>query len=107
MICPGCWTGPGLPAGAGAVHGRQHGTGRALAIAEAVYRPDHPQVATRLNNLALILKDLGLPAEARPLQERALAITEARRPFRAKLVGEIRLLARSSPGDRRIQALNR
>jgi tetratricopeptide (TPR) repeat protein len=37
----------------------------------------HPHVATRLNNLALILRDLGLPAEARPLQERALAIDEA------------------------------
>jgi len=39
----------------------------------------HPHVATRLNNLALILRDLGLPAEARPLQERALAIDEAQR----------------------------
>ena len=53
---------------------------RALEIAEAVYGPDHLTVAIRLNNLALILRDLGMPAEARPLQERALAITEARRP---------------------------
>ncbi len=30
-----------------------------------------------LNNLALILQDLGQPEEARPLQERALAIDEA------------------------------
>ena len=50
---------------------------RALAIDEAAYGPDHPDVATRLNNLALILQDLGQPQEARPLQERALAITEA------------------------------
>jgi tetratricopeptide (TPR) repeat protein len=49
---------------------------RALAISEAAYGPDHPTVATRLNNLALILRDLGQPGEARPLQERALAITE-------------------------------
>ena len=50
---------------------------RALAIDEAAYGPDHPDVATGLNNLALILQDLGDPAGARPLQERALAIAEA------------------------------
>ena len=93
---------------------------RALAIDEAAYGPDHPDVATGLNNLALILagpgpagsrpgrwpnapwpsprpptapttptspsglnnlalilQDLGQPAEARPLAERALAIDEA------------------------------
>ena len=50
---------------------------RALAIAEAAYGPDHPTVATDLNNLARILQDLGQPEQARPLQERALAIAEA------------------------------
>jgi Tetratricopeptide repeat len=50
---------------------------RALSITEAAYGPDHPTVATRLNNLALILLDLGQPVEARPLAERALTITEA------------------------------
>ena len=50
---------------------------RALAIDEAAYGPDHPDVAVRLNNLATIRKDLGQPEEARSLQERALAITEA------------------------------
>ena len=50
---------------------------RALAIDEAAYGPDHPAVATDLNNLALILRDLGQPEAARPLQERALAIDEA------------------------------
>ncbi len=50
---------------------------RALAIDEAAYGPDHPTVAIRLSNLALILQDLGQLAEARPLAERALAITEA------------------------------
>ncbi|WP_433265927.1 FxSxx-COOH system tetratricopeptide repeat protein [Actinosynnema sp. CS-041913] len=49
---------------------------RALAIAETAYGPDHPTVATRLNNLGLALSDLGRPADARPLFERALAITE-------------------------------
>ena len=33
--------------------------------------------ATALNNLAQILQDLGQPEAARPLQERALGITEA------------------------------
>ena len=50
---------------------------RALAIDEAAYGPDHPDVATDLNNLAQILQDLGQPEGARPLQERALAIDEA------------------------------
>jgi len=50
---------------------------RALAIDEAALGPDHPAVATDLNNLAWILRDLGLAGEARPLAERALAITEA------------------------------
>jgi tetratricopeptide (TPR) repeat protein len=50
---------------------------RALAIDEAALGPDHPAVATDLNNLALIVQDLGLAGEARRLAERALAITEA------------------------------
>ncbi len=50
---------------------------RALSITGAAYGPDHPNVAHRLNNLALILRELGQPEAARPLQERALAIDEA------------------------------
>ncbi|WP_367134559.1 FxSxx-COOH system tetratricopeptide repeat protein [Saccharothrix sp. HUAS TT1] len=50
---------------------------RALAIAEATYGPDHPEVATVLNNLGLALRDLGRPGDAQPLLERALAIAEA------------------------------
>jgi hypothetical protein len=48
-----------------------------LAIDEGAYAPDHPEVAASLNNLALILRDLGQPAAARPLQERTMAIDEA------------------------------
>jgi tetratricopeptide (TPR) repeat protein len=47
---------------------------RALAIAEAAYGPEHPEVGTRLNNLALVLRDLGDLAGARERFERALAI---------------------------------
>jgi tetratricopeptide (TPR) repeat protein len=50
---------------------------RALAIDEAAYGPDHPEVGTDLNNLAQIWQDLGQLERARPLAERALAITEA------------------------------
>jgi hypothetical protein len=52
-------------------------TERALAIAEAAYGPDHPEVAIRLNNLAMIWRDVGELGKARPLAERALAIDEA------------------------------
>ena len=50
---------------------------RALAIDEAAYGPDHPDVATDLSNLAHILQALGDLEGARPLQERALAIVKA------------------------------
>jgi len=48
-----------------------------MAINEAAYGPDHPNIATRLNDLATILWDLGQLENAWPLQERALAITKA------------------------------
>jgi tetratricopeptide (TPR) repeat protein len=48
-----------------------------LAITEASYGPDHPQVATTLNNLAQLLQATNRLAEAEPLMKRALAITEA------------------------------
>jgi tetratricopeptide (TPR) repeat protein len=50
---------------------------RALAIDEAVYGPDHPDVATILNNLGSVLQDLGDLQGARFHYERALAIDEA------------------------------
>jgi tetratricopeptide (TPR) repeat protein len=63
------------------VHGRPNDARppleRALAIDEAAHGPDHPRVATTLNNLAGALRDLGHPEQAQPLYERALAI---RRP---------------------------
>ncbi|MEV6868533.1 tetratricopeptide repeat protein, partial [Streptosporangium subroseum] len=43
----------------------------------AAYGPDHPTVATLLSNLAFNFRDLGRPGEAVPLEQRALAITEA------------------------------
>ena len=46
---------------------------RALAIREKALGPDHPDTATSLNNLALLLKSKGDYAGAEPLCRRALA----------------------------------
>jgi tetratricopeptide (TPR) repeat protein len=62
------------------VHGRLHAARRllerALSIAETADGPEHRRVGAALNNLALVLRDLGDPAAARPLLERALSIAE-------------------------------
>jgi tetratricopeptide (TPR) repeat protein len=47
---------------------------RALAINEAAFGPDHPNVATVVNNLGSVLGDLGDHEGARAAYERALAI---------------------------------
>lgn len=49
---------------------------KAVEIGEAVLGPDHPDLATWLNNLATLVKDRGDPAGAEPLQRRAVAIGE-------------------------------
>ncbi len=50
---------------------------RALAIDEASYGKDHPEVATDLGNLAQLLYHTNRMTEAEPLMWRALAIYEA------------------------------
>jgi tetratricopeptide (TPR) repeat protein len=55
----------------------QHALERAVAIAEANHGPDHPTVATYVNNLGDVLRDLGDLAGARSHFERALLIDEA------------------------------
>ena len=47
---------------------------RALAIDEAAYGPEHPDVARDLNNLAQLLQDTNRLAEAEPLMRRSLVI---------------------------------
>jgi tetratricopeptide (TPR) repeat protein len=47
---------------------------RGLRISEAVYGPEHPNVATQLGNLGRVLQDLGDVAGARANFERALKI---------------------------------
>ena len=49
---------------------------RALAINEECCGPDHPEVATCLNNLALLLRDTNRLAEAETVIRRALTIGE-------------------------------
>ncbi len=45
----------------------------ALKVAEQTFAPDHPNVATNLNNLAMLYVGQGKYAEAEPLHKRALA----------------------------------
>jgi hypothetical protein len=47
---------------------------RALAITEASYGPDHPTVAIRLNNLALLLGATNRAGEAEPLYRRSVVL---------------------------------
>jgi Tfp pilus assembly protein PilF len=50
---------------------------RALAIEEAVYGLEHPEVASTLGNLGSVQQQLGEFEAARASQQRALAIFEA------------------------------
>ena len=50
---------------------------QALALRQAVLGERHPDTATSLNNLALLLRSQGDYAAAKPLYEQALAITKA------------------------------
>jgi tetratricopeptide (TPR) repeat protein len=49
---------------------------KALEVAEANVGPDHPNVATSLNNLAALYDTQGQYAQAEPLYQRSLAIRE-------------------------------
>ena len=48
-----------------------------MAIDEAALGPAHSNVATKLNNLAVLYSTQGKYAEAEPLYQRALEIREA------------------------------
>jgi len=67
---------------------------RALEIAENLFSPDHPQVPTRLNNLAMLYMDQGKHAQAEPLLHRALEIVKrAPAPDHAHLADALNNLA--------------
>jgi hypothetical protein len=62
-----CWTRTGSPKAEPLIR-------RALAISEKSSGPDHPDVATRLHNLAGLLQTTNRLAEAEPLLRRVLDI---------------------------------
>ena len=49
---------------------------KAVQLAEQIHGKDHPEVATTLNNLALLYKKLSRYKEAEPIYNRSLAISE-------------------------------
>ena len=51
---------------------------RALAIREKALGPEHPRVATCLENCALCLRNMGRPDKAEPLEARARTIRAKR-----------------------------
>ena len=90
---------------------------RALAIDEASFGPDHPNVAIRLNNLAELLRATNRLAEAEPPMRRAVAIDEASfgpdhptvaRDFNnlAQLLQDTNRLAEAEPLMRRALAID-
>jgi tetratricopeptide (TPR) repeat protein len=70
---------------------------RALKIDEKTYGPDHPEVATDVNNLGSVLKDLGDLQGAKEHFGRALAIFQKSlgedHPSTAKVRNNLELLA--------------
>ena len=72
---------------------------RALAIDETSFGPDHPNVATDLNNLAQLLQATNRLAEAEPLMRRALAIDEKSfGPEHPNVAIDLNNLAAAAPG---------
>ena len=62
--------------------------------------PDHPDVATSLNNLAWLYHAQGRYAEAEPLYKRSLAIVEnALGPDHPHVAASLSSLARLPPGE--------
>jgi tetratricopeptide (TPR) repeat protein len=71
----------------------------ALRVAEATFGPEHPDVATSLNNLAMLYQDQGKYAEAESLYQRALRIWEKARlhPLQAHTGARIRPVSPHPP----------
>lgn len=70
---------------------------RALAVAEKIGGPDHPEVAEALNGLAELYQAQGNYAEAAPLYERAIAIRQTRfGPNHAAVASSLNSLAEAA-----------
>ncbi len=75
---------------------------RSLAIVEKALGPEHPHVATSLNNLARLYRDQGHYAEAEPLYQRSLEIREkALGPEHPDVARSLISLGLGSPPTRR------
>jgi hypothetical protein len=76
---------------------------RALAIDEASFGPEHPNVARDLNNLARLLQDTDRAADAEPRMRRAFVVVAqalGREHPTAKMVrGNYAELVRAQGGD--------
>jgi tetratricopeptide (TPR) repeat protein len=83
---------------------------RALAIAEANFQPNDPRIATRLNNLAQLLKATNRLGEAEPLMRRVVSIFEASygpdHPTLAQLLHATNRLGEGEPLLRRALAID-
>ena len=74
---------------------------KALEVAETNVGPNHPDVGTSLNNLALLYKTQGHYAQAEPLYKRSLAIHEkALGPDHPSVATSLNNLATYSRGSR-------
>jgi Flp pilus assembly protein TadD len=67
---------------------------RALAIDEANFEPHHPKIATRINNLAVLLQATNRLSDAEPLI-RALELGTRRRRVRRHRLARTRAAAPS------------
>ena len=82
---------------------------KALEIAEKNVGPNHPDVATSLNNLALLYANQGEYTSAEPLYKRALTIREKAlgpdHPSVAGSLNNLALLYRATKRDREAEIL--
>ena len=80
---------------------------RAVAIGEASYGPDHPNLPSPCSNLGVALRDRGDLAAAQPLLERALAIGETAygpdHPYVAITLGNLGLVLQDLGGPAEAQ----
>ena len=82
---------------------------KALKVAEKNVGPNHPAVATSLNNLAELYRAQGQYAQAEPLYQRALAIVEKAlgpdHPEVAENLGNLTTLYRATKRDEESETL--
>ena len=82
---------------------------KALEVAEKNVGPNHPDVATSLNNLAVLYDTQGQYAQAEPLLKRALAINEKalgpNHPAVGMTLNNLSVLYRATNRDKEAESL--